>query len=170
VGHTDDNRRRALGSQIGRLDNLAFSLAALLLVSSFSNYVLENKVHLPPQPRLSIHLEPPQLAGRAIFSGLVTALAVALTRLGGPILGGIFAVFPAVYVSTLVITYQSHGINFSRAITKTLLPSGVLTVLIYALATRYLFLIWGIALGTLGAYSVSILSAYLLYRLTEKRI
>jgi hypothetical protein len=63
------------------LDNLAFSLVALLLVSSFSYYVLENKVHLPPQPKLSIHLEPPQLAGRAVFSGLVTALAVALTNL-----------------------------------------------------------------------------------------
>lgn len=152
------------------LDNFVLSLVALLLVSSFSYYILEHKVDLPPQPKLSIHLEPIQLAARAVFSGLVTALAVALTKLGGPILGGVFAVFPAVYVSTLVITSRSHGIDFSRALTKTLLPSGVLTVLIYSIAARYLFPIWGIFLGTLGAYLVSIASAYLFYGLVEKRL
>jgi hypothetical protein len=46
----------------------------------------------------------------------------------------------------------------------------VVTVLIYAIAARYLFLSVGIVLGTLGAYAVSIVSAYLLFRLTEKRI
>jgi hypothetical protein len=151
------------------LNNFALAVFASLVASSFAYFLIRYIVHSPPQPSSEPHHGSLQLAFRAVFGGFVTALAVALTRLGGPILGGIFAVFPAVFISTLAITYHSQGVEFSRAITKSLLPSGVLTVLIYAIAARYLFLIWGIFVGTLGAYAVSILSAYFLFRLIGKR-
>lgn len=152
------------------LNDLALSLAVSLLASSVAYFGLVKLVRLPPQPRLTIHYGRSELAGRAAFSGLVTLTAVALTRFSGPTLGGMFAAFPAVFISTLIITFHAHGIDFSRAITKTLILSGAFTVVVYAITARYLFLAWGIVFGTLGSYAVSILSAYVSYRLIEKRI
>lgn len=78
----------------------------------------------------SIEYTPAMLAARGLFSGFVIAVAVAMTKAGGALLGGMFAMFPAVFVATLAIAYFSHGPLFSAALMKSSIL-GAVGVVIY---------------------------------------
>jgi hypothetical protein len=91
------------------------------------------------------------------------ALSVVLSQIGGPVLGGIAAAFPAVFTSTLIILKRSKGTEFSRAMTKPLVFSGILTIIPFCLAVRYLYPVLGVWLGTLGSYVFVVPLAFLSY-------
>ncbi len=55
---------------------------------------------------------------RAVFSGLVIVFAVLITKGGGPIIGGMFVMFPAMFVGMIFMTYFSQGATFSAAVMK----------------------------------------------------
>ncbi len=101
---------------------------------------------------------------RSAFGGLVVMLTVLIAKTGGPVLGGIIAAFPAMFISTLTISYKAHGIEFSRAMTKPLMVTGMITIAVYALALRYLYISTGLYLGTLLSVCISAVSAYLTFR------
>ena len=76
---------------------------------------------------------------RGVGAGSLVLLSVVLSQIGGPVLGGIAAAFPAVFTSTLVILNRSRGTEFSRAVTKPLVLSGILTIIPFCVAVRYLY-------------------------------
>jgi hypothetical protein len=147
------------------LRSLSASLAGWLLLSVFCWVVLRRRVACEPvdvpAPRAA------HLVLRACASGSVIAGAVLAAKLAGPLLGGVLAVFPAIFLSTLVITYRAGGQGFAWAVGRSLLLSGLLNVPVYALAVRWLYPWCGIAKGTLLALVVSLLTAYLSYRLAR---
>jgi hypothetical protein len=63
---------------------------------------------------------------RGLVSGLIITLAVAFAKLGGPLLGGVFASFPAVFLSTMILTYFAQDRVFSVSVMKTLMLSGTI--------------------------------------------
>jgi hypothetical protein len=77
-----------------------------------------------------------------------------MSQFGGPVLGGIFSAFPAVFTSTLYIVNKNRGIEFSRSITKPLMISATLTVIPYSIAVRYIYPYMGIWIGTLVSYAL----------------
>lgn len=79
-------------------------------------------------------------------------------------MGGIFAGFPAMFITTLIISYKIQGIEFSRAMTKPLLVTGMITIAIYAVAIKYLYLSVGLYSGTLLAIIISAISGFLTFR------
>jgi hypothetical protein len=93
---------------------------------------------------------------------------VLLSQIGGPILGGIAAAFPAVFTSTLIILNSSRGLEFSRAMTKPLAFSGILTIIPFCVAVRYLYPAIGIWFGTLFCYLLVVPLMVLSYRLAKK--
>ena len=101
---------------------------------------------------------------RSSFGGLVVTLTVLIAKAGGPELGGMIAAFPAMFISTLTVSYKANGIEFARAMTKPLMVTGMITVAVYAIALRYLYISTGLYLGTLLSLGVSAVSAYLTYR------
>ena len=105
-----------------------------------------------------------------MFGGAVIAFAVLMGKIGGPILGGIFSTFPAMFLSSLVITYKVGGADFSRAIGKSLLMSGMVTVPIYALAVGCLYPRVGLGFGTILALLLSTVVAYLTYLFMRARM
>lgn len=105
-----------------------------------------------------------QLVVRSIFGGAVVLLAVLIAKTGGIVLGGIFAAFPAMFISILTISYKAHGIEFSKAMTKPLMLTGMITIAVYAISIRYLYLFTGLYIGTLLSIGISGASAYLTYR------
>jgi len=111
-----------------------------------------------------------QLLIRSAFGGLAVMLTVLIERTGGPVLGGLIAAFPAMFISTLTISYKAHGIEFSRAMTKPLMVTGMITVAVYALALRYLYLYTGLYIGTFLSICISAISAYLTYRFILPRL
>lgn len=104
---------------------------------------------------------------RALFGGTVISLAVLLGKTGGPLIGGVFAAFPAVFISTLVLSHLGRGPEFSRAVGKSLLLSGMISVPLYSIAVRYAYPARGLVAGTLLALLVAALIAFLLHRLTR---
>lgn len=152
------------------LENFTFSIIAFLLLLIFSYYMLEKKLKIKSFGKVKIRYTPLQIISRAIFAGSIISFAVFMTQVGGPILGGIFAAFPAVFLSTLIIVKKTGGLEFSRAVTKTLMISGMVNVVVYTTAVRYFYLIFGLVLGTIVSYLTAILGAYLMYNFINKRM
>jgi hypothetical protein len=140
--------------------NYSLSLITYGLILLISLYVLEKELGLVSFPKGKISFSPWQTAWRGAFAGLMVAFVVFITRFGGPIFGGIFSAFPAVFISALLISYQSKGIEFSRAMTKPLLVTGMITIVVYSIGVRYFYPTAGLVFGTLLAYAISTASAY----------
>jgi hypothetical protein len=105
---------------------------------------------------------------RGAVAGTLVATSVLLSQIGGPILGGVAAAFPAIYTSTIIILKHSKGTEYSRSMTKPLAISGILTVIPYSITVHYLYPTLGVYLGTLLAYMavtpLAILSYYVVKR------
>ena len=140
--------------------SFTFSLVAYVFILLVSYYVLEKRLELISAPKAKIHYSAQQIVWRAAFSGFVIAFVIFISKYAGPIFGGIFSAFPAVFISTLVISFHSRGIQFSRAITKPLLVTGMVTIVIYSIGVRYFYPALGLVFGTFMAYAVAMVSAY----------
>jgi uncharacterized membrane protein (GlpM family) len=125
---------------------------------------------IPSQGKVVISYPPIQLAWRAIIGGGVIALAILMAKVGGPLLGGIFSSFPAMFLSTLVITYLAAGPTFSRSVGKSLLISGLVNVPLYEIMIRILYPTVGIGLGTAFALIFSMCTGYLTFTFMKTRL
>jgi uncharacterized membrane protein (GlpM family) len=130
------------------LRNLFFSVGVFLSVASFYFYVLKMRMRLPNVGGAQLVYSLPQAAFRAVVGGSIIALAVLLSQLGGPEVGGIASSFPAIFSLTLFFSYQTRGMELSRALTKPLLVSASLTAFPYSLLVGYLYPILGVGIGT----------------------
>lgn len=91
---------------------------------------------------------------RSLLGGTIIALAVFLSKTLGNTWGGLFATFPAVFTSTLIIYYHLQGKNVLPSIGKSLYLPGVFGYLVYAWIVAMLYPRIGIWLGTLSSYLV----------------
>jgi len=106
---------------------------------------------------------------RGLFSGTIIVLAVIMGKIGGPLLGGMFAMFPAMFTGTLLITYISQGSMFSSAMMKVALLSAS-SVVLYAILVRYTYIPLGLFLGTLVSILVSFSYAFIIHTVLVKKI
>jgi uncharacterized membrane protein (GlpM family) len=146
------------------------SLIGWLLLLFFCYWVLEKWMRISSQGKLQVAYPPSQLIWRALFGGAVIALAVLMGKLGGPLVGGIFGSFPAMFLSTLVITYNSGGSAFSRSVGKSLLISGLINVPLYEIVVRLFYPTVGLSLGTTLALLFSLGTGYLTYQFMKARL
>ena len=165
-----------LGSALGVWVILAGSIAAIGIqhlwvslcgwaVCAVSCYVVvERGMSIPARGELRVQCSLSQGGLRALFGGAVIVVAVWAGKLLGPAYGGIFATFPAMFVSTLAITYRTGGAEFSRAVGKAMMMSGMVNVALYTIAVRYLYVWCGLLYGTVLALVVSCVTGYVTYR------
>ena len=164
-----------LGGALGVWGMLAGSVAAInvhhlwvsllgwALCSASCAWVVRRIMKIPSREALRVRCTPSQIGGRALFGGTVIAVAVWMGKLLGPAYGGIFAAFPAAFFSTLAITYRTGGADFSRAVGKAMLLSGMVNVALYAIAVRYLYPCCGLLYGTLLSLVVACVAGYVTY-------
>lgn len=154
-----------------------FTLAALISLLKPDNFALAGALYaavfLAGWAALAIGVRPPtagrqpfrhsagQVAGRAVFGGLMIALAVLTSKAGGPLYGGIFAGFPAVFLSTLVIVHRSRGPAFARAMAFPMFVTGMTTIGVFGTAIRFFVPAGGVAGGTALAFLAAMVSALL---------
>ncbi|MBN1224712.1 MAG: hypothetical protein JXB23_15810 [Candidatus Aminicenantes bacterium] len=150
--------------------HFGIGMALFFLSFIFSYFVMEKKLHLPAVAGVRVRFTPLQIAARSLFSGLVIAVVIFLSKVSGPLIGGVFAVFPAVFTSTIVISSLSRGVAFARALTKPLLVSAMINVIVYIIAVRYLYPELGLVLGTIGALAASSLSVLGSYSFIKKKM
>jgi uncharacterized membrane protein (GlpM family) len=127
-----------------------YSVAAALILSA-ATFFLFKKLKLPHHVGQKLYCMR-DVALRGVGAGLLVAASVLLSQIGGPLLGGVAAAFPAVFTSTLIILNHSRGTEFSRSMTLPLAFTGMFVVIPYGVAAHFLFPTFGVWIGTLFSY------------------
>ena len=143
--------------------DFAVSLLAGAAISSATYYCFNKKLKLEKIKGQKRIYSRGDIIFRGFGAGVLVMASVLLSQVGGPVLGGISASFPAVFTSTIVILNRSSGLEFSRSVTRPLVLSGILTIFPFCVAVRFLFPSLGVLLGTLTAYILVIPLAILSY-------
>ncbi len=131
-------------------------------------FISERVMHIAHKGGIRVPYTMQQILARGIVSGFIISLAVLISRLTGPVIGGIFSNFPVIFMSTLFITYRTGGAEFSRAVAKTLMLSGMINVGVYSFTAHYAYQYYGLAAGTLIAVLFAGLSASGTYRIIRR--
>ena len=153
-----------------KFDNFLHSLISFAILSAFSYLIIEKKLNIKSESRKKIKYSFSMLLFRGIFSGAIILFSVLMAKISGPTLGGIFAVFPAMMLSTIIITHFAHGKNFSLAVMKSLMVSGTITPVVYAISVRYSYIYLGLVFGTLISFFISLISSYIVYIFVNKKM
>lgn len=131
-------------------------------------YITEHVMHIAHKGGIRVPYTMRQILTRGIVSGLIISMAVLISRLTGPVIGGIFSNFPVIFMSTLFITHRTGGAEFSRAVAKTLMISGMVNVGVYSFTAHFAYQYITLFPGTLIAIAVSIISASITYRIIRR--
>jgi hypothetical protein len=103
---------------------------------------------------------------RGVIAGFVIAVSVVLSNLSA-ILSGIFSVFPAIFLSTMIISYREHGPDFVGGMAKSMI-FGTPSVTSYAVSIYYLYPRIGIIWGSIAAYSIGVVITLILFSVRSK--
>ena len=150
------------------LKNFALCLTAGGAISVLTYYGFAKKLKLRNLKGQEKHYKLWEIIFRGVGAGALVMTSVLLSQIGGPVLGGVAAAFPAVFTSTLIILNRSRGTEFSRAVTKPLVLSGILTIIPFCVAVRYLYPAVGVLLGTLVSYVLVVPLAVLSYYAAQR--
>lgn len=148
-------------------ENLLLSMVSYIVVIPIVYLLFEKVSDLPSRKVPKMRYTTRILAGRGVLAGGVIAFAVIAAEYGGPILGGIFSVFPALFLSTVLIYTFEHDADYAGTMAKTMSIGGT-SVVVYALAGFFLFPIYGMELGSLLGFLAAVLTAVALYPLIRK--
>ena len=151
-----------------KFNNFAVSLLMYVLLLFLSYCFVDKVLKVRSEPGKELRFTFAAMLFRALFSGGVIALAVVMTKIGGPLLGGMFSMFPAMFIGILFITYFSNGPSFSAAVMKAAMP-GAISVVVYGLSVRYTYLTLGLLWGTLVSFLASLASSFLIHYFMKRR-
>jgi uncharacterized membrane protein (GlpM family) len=160
----------ALGLLALNVESYALSLAGLVALTLIAYWILEKKLSIPSEGRVQMRYTLGQLTFRGLLGGTIIAFAVLMAKVGGPIVGGVFAVFPNVMLSTMIVNHLNHGRSFSIAVVKSMTISASINVTLYVTAVRYLYPACGLILGTILAFALALVSGYLTYQFVRRRM
>ncbi|MCF6237754.1 MAG: DUF3147 family protein [Candidatus Marinimicrobia bacterium] len=152
-----------------QLDGLWFSIIGWLVMLGISYYITEYIMTIASRGGIRVPYTLQQMLMRGVVSGFIISMAVLVSRLAGPVIGGIFSTFPVVFMSTLFITYRTGGCEFSRAVAKTLMLSGMINVGVYAITAHFAYQHLSLFPGTLITVLISALSALGTFRIIRRR-
>lgn len=102
-----------------------------------------------------------KIASRGILAGTVVMIAVLLSNVG-EVISGLFSVFPAIFLSTMIICVLDHDEKFAAGMAKSMV-FGSFTVATFAVSLHYLFPMLGLLFGTLGSLCLSACMAFFLF-------
>lgn len=159
----------AFGLVYIHFDNYPFSLLAYILSLGIFYIIVENILKIVSVKGKNIVFSPKTILLRGLLSGSIIAFSVLMGKVGGPMLGGIFAGFPAIFTSTMLVTYFSRGASFSAATMKSSVLSFISGV-VYSVVVRYTYVPLGIVFGTIVAIGVSVSCGILMYRIIIARL
>lgn len=148
------------------LTSIIVSLAAYIVCFLLAFLTLDKKKKITSQDTIKVHYTPLKLLGRSLIAGIVIAIAVTFSNVG-VILSGIFSVFPAIFLSTMLISLREHGAQFTGAMAKGMIY-GSPSVVSYAVAIHFLYPLIGILAGTIGAFLIALVVTMVLFMLRKK--
>ena len=150
--------------------NFKLNLLIYLLVTLFDYILMEKFLMIKAVISDKENHSEKHLVLRSVSGGLVVMITVMIAKAGGPLMGGIFAAFPVMIISILTISYKTQGLEFSRAMTKPLMLTGMITIVVYIVALRYLYLYTGLYTGSFLSLCISGVSAFFTYKFILPRL
>jgi hypothetical protein len=148
-----------------KFSSLFWALAGYLILTFIAYYLITVRVRVSSRQIVANYSAQEKLV-RAVLGGFIIGLAIYLANVLNPFWGGIFAAFPALFVSTLTILHRHHDSSFLfRTFHNS--PLGILVSLIYILAVMFTYPAYGIIWGTLLAY-LTPLALLLIFHLINK--
>ncbi len=151
----------ALPMAMLKLSNLFIGIAGYLALAIFSHFMLQRKDYIKP-PFLSY--SPGQKIGRAVFVGLMIAMVVFIAETLNPFWGGVFAMFPAAFSSSLVVLHWYYNPE-SLFPTVRKVAVGSISIFMYAITVMFVFPLFGFIWGTLIAFLVSFITTLVLSKI-----
>ncbi len=146
---------------IWRLTNLVWGTTGFFTLIMVAHLILNrNKLQQEiSRPRYTVF----QIAFRAVFMGTIIATVVLLGKLLNPFWGGVFTMYPAATFAALVtfhFYYQPNQLfHFMRKA-----PIGSIALFLYTISAMLLFPRFGIVLGTMMSYGISLTVPVLLIK------
>lgn len=136
-----------------KFNHLYLGIIGFFTLITLSHFILNRKesTNTIPKPNYSNV----QIVIRAVFTGTVIAVVVLLGKMLGPFWGGVFTMYPAATLASLMIFHFYYPPSQLRYFMKKV-PLGSLSLLLYTIAVMLLFPVLGINLGTLFAYLLSL--------------
>lgn len=104
---------------------------------------------------------------RIIGAGSVIAGAVIMARIAGPVWGGVFAAFPATFVTTLYVLSKAQGPDYAKAVARQL-PLANGSTMTFAVIFYLLIIPTNLAISIIVAISGSLIYAFGLLKLSNK--
>jgi uncharacterized membrane protein (GlpM family) len=148
------------------LTSIVVSLALFALFFAITFFTLDKMKKITSQNTIEVHYTPLKLLGRSIIAGTVIAIAVTFSNFG-VILSGIFSVFPAIFLSTMLISMREHGPKFTGAMAKGMIY-GSPSVVSYAVGICFFYPLAGILMGTISAFLIALVVTLILFKLRKK--
>ncbi len=150
-------------------NNLLESITVGIILITMTIFWAVKKVHIDHR-LIPKNIVSGPLWLKAIITGTVVGLIVVISKVAGPRWGGIFATFPALTISTMLITVKSGGVEFTRLIAKNVLISTTTTISLFAILGYFFYPILGIILGSIASYFVLMIISVPLYFLIFDKI
>lgn len=151
-----------------RFDDFFLSITIAIVLASII-FVLHRRIRIQDVPPAKTGFSLLRMIWRGALGGCIVCAVVVLNEVGGPLVAGVFAAAPAIWTSSLYVTSEVHGVQFSRSLTNSFMITGILTVIPYAIAVRYLYSAVGIWWGTILAYVAISPVAWLAWHLISRR-
>jgi uncharacterized membrane protein (GlpM family) len=148
------------------LTSIVVSLFIYIICCLLAFLILDKKKKITSQDTIKVHYTPLKLLGRSLIAGIVIAIAVSFSNVG-VLLSGIFSVFPAIFLSTMLISLREHGSQFTGAMAKGMIY-GSPSVVSYAIGIHFLYPLVGILTGTIGAFLIAFVVTLVLFLLRKK--
>lgn len=146
-----------------QINNLFIGLGGWIIITIISHLILKKTGNLKaPSRQYSI----PQIVGRSIFAGTIVAGTVILAKLVNPFWGGIFAMFPAAFSSSLIIFHWYYKPSSLLAILQKA-PIGSISMLIFTTSVIFTFPKFGFIAGTITSYLLCLATTGILIKLQK---
>lgn len=159
----------SFGLVIIGFNSFAVSMISYVFLVFVTHNIVEKGLKVRSEAGRRMRYTPAIMVFRAVLSGLVIVFAVVITKIGGPLIGGMFVMFPAMFVGMIFMTYFSQGATFSAAVMKSSIL-GAISVVIYGIMARYTYIPLGFIGGTAASIVVSFASSYLIHGYMVKKI
>lgn len=151
----------SLPMAIFKQTSLLLGLSGYIFLASSAQVLLLRKKYVKCAP---LFYTPLQLIGRAFLVGLIIASVVLFGKLLNPFWGGILAVFPAAFASTLIVYHWYYEPRYLFSLVQKVALGSISTAM-YIITCYFVFATAGYIYGTLIAFTVSCITAGLLSKI-----
>ena len=159
----------SLGAVFVGINRFSHSLIGWAVLVPACFVVFEKVLRIPSADRRTNTPTLRQLLFRSVLGGFTISFAVTMAKVAGPLIGGVFASFPAIMLSTMIINHYAHGPAYATSFIKTMTVSGPINATVYATSVRFLYPVFGLVEGTLLSFGIALISGSIVYGFVKRR-